>query len=85
MQEPTLSDPPLLVDQRALHDGDLARRTSEGLQGDGEPGARRLPERERVRVRHMLRHSAGLLFALHWEMMQEPPTAHSPRSSRGQR
>ena len=37
VQEPPLADPAPLVDQRALHDRDLARRAAEGLQRDQEP------------------------------------------------
>lgn len=37
VQESLLADPALLVDQDALHDRDLAGRTTEGLQRDGEP------------------------------------------------
>src|SRR3712207_5920555 len=41
----SLADPPLLVDERPLHDRDLARRATEGLQADGEPGPHRGAER----------------------------------------
>ena len=42
VQEAPLPDPALLLDQRALHDRDLAGRAAEGLQRDREPGARGL-------------------------------------------
>ena len=50
VQEPALADPPLLVDERPLHDGDLAGRAAEGLQRDGEPGAHRRPEGDQRRA-----------------------------------
>ncbi|BDQ24106.1 hypothetical protein RQN9TF_33125 (plasmid) [Rhodococcus qingshengii] len=37
MQEAFLSDPAFVVDEHALHDGDLPGGAAEGLQGDQEP------------------------------------------------
>ena len=48
MQEPALSNPALLLHQGALHDGNLAGRAPEGLQGDPEPHAHRLTEGHHV-------------------------------------
>jgi hypothetical protein len=48
-----LADPPLLLDQRALHDRDLPGRPTEGLQRDREPGARRLAERHQIARRRV--------------------------------
>jgi hypothetical protein len=42
MQEPPLTDPPLLVDESSLHHGDLAGRTPEGLERDEKPRSGRL-------------------------------------------
>ena len=42
VQEPLLADPALLVDQLVLHHRDLAGRSAEGLQRDGEPRLGRL-------------------------------------------
>ncbi|GAB3742210.1 hypothetical protein GCM10027590_57770 [Nocardiopsis nanhaiensis] len=39
MVEPLLTDPTVVLDEGALHDGDLPGWTAEGLQGDQEPGA----------------------------------------------
>ena len=50
VQEPPFTDPPLLVDEDAVHDRDLSRRTPERLQRDQEPGAQRLSERHQVLV-----------------------------------
>ena len=47
-EEPLLADPPLLLDERALHDRDLAGRAAEGLQRDREPGPGRLAQRDHV-------------------------------------
>ena len=44
VQEPLLPDPAPLVDESALHDGDLAGRTTERLQRDQEPGPNRRAE-----------------------------------------
>ena len=48
VQEPALPDPAVLVDEVALHDGDLAGRAAEGLQRDREPRLDGLPERHHV-------------------------------------
>ena len=40
MQEAFLSDPAFVVDEHALHDGDLPGGAAEGLQGDQEPRCR---------------------------------------------
>jgi hypothetical protein len=48
VEEPLLADPAPLVDERALHHGDLPGRSTERLQRDGEPGAGGLAERHQV-------------------------------------
>src|SRR5205814_2876148 len=48
VQEPLLTDPALVVDERALHHGDLAGGAAEGLQRDAEPDRGRLAERYQV-------------------------------------
>ena len=48
VQEPPLTDPPLLVDQGALHDGDLAGRSAEGLQRDRRTRPWWPPQRDHV-------------------------------------
>jgi hypothetical protein len=37
----SIADPAPVVNEFAMHDGDLTSRTAEGAQRDGEPGARR--------------------------------------------
>ena len=55
MQEALLADPTLLVDQGVLHHRDLSSRAAECLQGDREPGARGLTERDQpARARRRL-------------------------------
>ena len=54
MQESLLADPALLVDQLVLHHRDLPGRSAEGLQRDGEPGPRRLPQRDDVPTRGVM-------------------------------
>src|SRR5437868_4390782 len=44
-QERALIQPPALLDQHTVHEGDLCRRASEGLQADGSEDASHLPER----------------------------------------
>jgi hypothetical protein len=61
VQEPALADPPLLVDQGALHDRDLAGRAADGLPADREPGPYRGAERNdgllvRLGRRRLVRH-----------------------------
>ena len=65
VQESALADPASLLDELALHDGDLAGGAAEGLQRDGEPGPGRLPERDDVLTtvlghRAVARNAAGL-------------------------
>src|SRR4029077_18375551 len=44
-QERALVEPPALLDQHTVHEGDLCRWASEGLQADGAEDAGHLPER----------------------------------------
>ena len=44
-QESPLAEPAPLVDQHTVHEGDLCRRATEGLQADGAEDAAHLPER----------------------------------------
>ena len=52
-EEPLLADPALLLDQRPLHHRDLARRSAEGLQRDGEPCSGRDAQRDHVTRRFL--------------------------------
>ena len=44
VEEALLAHPALLLDQDAVHHGDLAGRASEAVEGDARPGAERLAE-----------------------------------------
>ena len=60
VQEPRLADPPLLVDEDAVHDRDLPGRPAERQRRDPEPDPHRLGERDAVR-RHRRRGPGGHL------------------------
>jgi len=47
MEETALAHPPLLLDQDAVHDRDLAGRPSEALEGDQRPDPQSLPHGDR--------------------------------------
>ena len=51
VEEPALADPVPLVDQHAVHHGDLAGRAAEAEQPDPEPDAERLAEADAVPAR----------------------------------
>src|SRR4051794_22788357 len=48
MQEPRLANPALLVDDDAVHDGDLPGRAAEGERGYAQPDPERLAEGDAV-------------------------------------
>ena len=45
MKEPSITDPPLLLDQFVMHDGDVGRRAAETNPPQLEPKPQRFPER----------------------------------------
>jgi hypothetical protein len=49
VQEPLVADPAFLLDENAVHDGDLAGRTAEAEGGNAGPHRDRLSERDPVR------------------------------------
>jgi hypothetical protein len=56
MQKAALADPAFLVDEDALHHGDLARRPAERLKRDRAPRPGGLPERDEIAgLRHAFR------------------------------
>ena len=53
VQEPAVADPALLLDQDAVHHGDLAGRPAEAERGDLRPHAHRFAERDAVAGRRL--------------------------------
>ena len=49
VQEPVLADPALLLDEDAVHDGDLPGRAAEGERGDARPHPHGVAEGDAVR------------------------------------
>ena len=45
MKEPSITDPPLLLDQFFMHDGDVGCRTAEADPPQLEPKPQRFPDR----------------------------------------
>jgi hypothetical protein len=45
MKEPSITDPPLLLDQFVMHDGDVGCRTAKADPPQLEPKTQRFPER----------------------------------------
>ena len=62
LQEAVLADPPLLLDDDAMHHRDLARRAAEGKRRDAGPYFHGLAERHAM-VRRLLGHLVGRLLA----------------------
>ena len=51
MKEPSVTDPPLLLDQFIMHDGDVGCRTAEADPPQLEPKPQRFPERRSLHRR----------------------------------
>ena len=78
VQKPLLGDPALLLDQDAMHDGDLAGRAAEAERRDAHPGPERFVKRHAMRRsicrlrsdacmrRHRSRQAPGLLLGQLW-------------------
>lgn len=58
MKELSVTDPPLLLDQVVMHDGDVSRRATEADPSQLEPEPQRFPEWGALRraARFILRH-----------------------------
>src|SRR3712207_8148296 len=70
VQKALLTDPSLLVDQLALHQRDLARRTAEGLQGDLEPGPGGRTQRHHINFCHGNHNQCGYRSEEHTSELQ---------------